>query len=864
MTLKRKNKLLEDVRRGLVEDNYAADTYTEWLNNRRSTNLEKLHFIIGHGILRPELRDEIYCQICKQLTNNPSKVSHARGWILLSLCVGCFPPSERFVNFLRAFIRDGPPGYAPYCEGRLNRTFRNGARTQPPSWLELQATKNKDPINLKITFMDKSFKIIEVDSASTSEEVCIKIALNLNLRDLFGFSLFITLYDKVMSLGSDADHIMDAISQCEQYAKEQGTQERAASWSLFFRKEIFTPWHNPSDDPTATDLIYNQIIRGLKYGEYRCQTEGDIATLIAQEYYIENGLNMDPLILHTRIGEYMPEYLIRKGDTTEIWEQKIIEAFNKSVCVKQKYPALRAKEDIVRYAKVVWPILFSRFFEAIKESGPDLPKNNMIIAVNSTGLYMIDDQEQILLELTFMDIAYVGFEQIQRSQLHKLTLQTIRKEEFVFQCPEAQNLNKLIVYLLDGLKKRSIYCVVTHDYKHPTEAASFLQLKQGDLIELKNELTGESLMTSTWGYGECNGRVGDFPTEVVQILPTIRTRPPADILAVFKKEGAFEARTPSAPVMSTIQRMKLYTLAHYADEHFRSARRETVRRTSVLAAARRSSNEELWKYTNQPILQPLLQKLLQDEEGSREACKAFTSILQYMGDLPGPKNKAGSEYTDEIFSGAMTNDLLKDEIYCQIMRQLTYNRLSRSEERGWELMYLVTGLFAASPSLMIELNKFLKSRLHPLVEPCLKRLQRTQKIGPRKFPPYTVEVDAIQHRSLQIYHKIYFPDDSDEAVEIDSVTRASDLCTNIAERLDLSSSEGFSLFVMISDKVFSIPDESFFYDFLHELITWVKKTKPSWNSKFFLTKIKTNLKLIFRCCPYTSSISSILYEKVVD
>jgi len=416
--------------------------------NRCTTNIEKVQFIASFGIRRPPLRDEIYCQICRQLVKNGSQTSFARGWILLALCVGVFPPSDKLLNYLTNFLKQGPGQFGDYCHKILQRTLQVGFRKQPPTTVELEAVKTQSPLNLPVIFMDGSTKTFEVDPAITCVELCLLIKNKLGLRDIFGFSIFIEALTQVSNWGCGNESVLDAVSLAEQYACSKKLSD-PNDWHLFLRKDLFAPTDNLSGDKVAIDLIYHQIVGGIRAEEYICEQQ-QMISIIAKRYYIENGHEIKENLLRQVVQDSFPPYVL-----TTIAEDDLIksvkDAFNASSRIQERSVVEVVKKDIVNYAATHWFKEFSRMFDGFVVSGPNLPKIAVRLAFNLQGLLVFSSENRDASQLLSLSYSQIKKASSLRKGMYLdavLMLTTSRSTTYSFRSLHADNMNDLINHFL--------------------------------------------------------------------------------------------------------------------------------------------------------------------------------------------------------------------------------------------------------------------------------------------------------------------------------------------------------------------------------------------------------------------------------
>jgi len=131
--------------------------------------------------------------------------------------------------------------------------------------------------------------------------------------------------------------------------------------------------------------------------------------------------------------------------------------------------------------------------------------------------------------------------------------------------------------------------------------------------------------------------------------------------------------------------------------------------------------------------------------------------MMYMGDYPiTDPYLTYDKIAIKLVKKALKTPLLRDEIYCQLVKQTTKNPNSTSNARGWELLVLCSTIFRVHSDYESVLLKHLSTYNFVLDFDAnsfiTKSLRRLKVNGERKEPPTAEELKKTLEGSPIVFH----------------------------------------------------------------------------------------------------------------
>ena len=119
---------------------------------------------------------------------------------------------------------------------------------------------------------------------------------------------------------------------------------------------------NLYDHQVATNLIYHQICRGVKFGEYKFDSDEKMADLAAKQYYIEFGTDISGSKIMPAVPQWVPDRVLSKKSPSK-WAALIVDRNKQEEHVRGRWEPLMVKDHIVNRARLHWSILISIFYK---------------------------------------------------------------------------------------------------------------------------------------------------------------------------------------------------------------------------------------------------------------------------------------------------------------------------------------------------------------------------------------------------------------------------------------------------------------------------------------------------------------------
>lgn len=197
--------------------------YTAGEKKSPDAEVRFIQTVIGHGIEREELRDEIFLQAVRLSNDGPSREQTLRCWSLMALATAAFPPGKPFSRYLLTYLRrhlrahTSIACYAQFCLDNLQHG-RICPRRYPPSVAEVKAVTALRSLVTRFHLLDGRTKAIDLHPADTAADAVLSLATKLGLRNVDGWAIFEQTPDGGERVLRAHDYVADVLTIWEMRA----------------------------------------------------------------------------------------------------------------------------------------------------------------------------------------------------------------------------------------------------------------------------------------------------------------------------------------------------------------------------------------------------------------------------------------------------------------------------------------------------------------------------------------------------------------------------------------------------------------------------------------------------------------------
>ncbi|XP_041829381.1 unconventional myosin-XV [Melanotaenia boesemani] len=562
-------------------------------------------------------------------------------------------------------------------------------------------------------------------------------------------------------------------SQLHQFFPSDYFSYRNMAGKMFLRKEVFYP-REQFNRPYILNLLCEQIMR---------DTYSDSCVRISRE----ERRKMKDLLANFNVGTTI----------STIQDENM-------------------KKRLIIAARDNWENYFSRLFPLMPHSG-----DAQVLGVSHRGIRLLKvvrasgispKHLRLLRGYSFAEVLSVDLHGADRVEVE------LKSENLVLQSPRAPQITAMIQLFLQELIKNSGHVIALKSFV--TDDKSLLSFNKGDIIKLQ-QMEG---LQAGWRFGTIRGRSGLFPEDLTQpsaapdyhclhlnlrddrrksmrsaksVSPSLGLSPAPIIrqMGSTDSERRFrEASRPSTgqgslqppvqtPIQGLVHETELHsTMADFAMKYFRVG-------TTGLPVSGRNFTEVV-QHTEVPIQESLI--LYNDAEISDLSVQCFMDMMQFMADIPMKKNTTQADCLRQILLLGKENELLRDEIYSQVIKQTTNNPTKSSCTLGWQLLSLVTGFFPCSgtlqPYVAHHLHDICQDSEHPYQElafMCQYNLQLSLSSGGRRNIPSHVEIEAILAGKTSRRIPVLLPGEVEFPIKIHSFSMAVDVVTELCKDMGI-------------------------------------------------------------------------------